>query len=428
MLRVVGLTATYFKAGFVQCSRPNQSTAWRPDVSPDDQPMLSIPALTTESGGNCEPSSHSPVIPFSQTSHQNMIFEALMIRSTRTPLETSDLIVLNDATPLDELAIPNPLEVEVSPPFLSLSPDKKPVIVGKTDPVSADPGLPALPATLESLPLAVPTHSRPQRSVSPHPGLKPGSTTSHSKQVLEEAPLQALSEYLDNLFHTRRPKGKITLSGPETQILRSIIRRKYGSENNLMTQETSLSELLGKLQSTNSNKRPEENYKFIFKRCLKHMKEKFKTDNPAMAKRKDMDKQFYEHYFRQVSDSQKISIDNFYHPKNSKVKNKVGPKTINNTYIQNICKSKLFKTDFSQYLDHQLLGEYQESIKLKIKNLISRWSKDLKTSSNREEATRKICEYIEENKKCKLPWSVKEVGEAIKAVNQLFEQAHPKTT
>ena len=109
------------------------------------------------------------------------------------------------------------------------------------------------------------------------------------------------------------------------------------------------------------------------------------------------------------------------------MKNKNGPKTINNAYIQNICRSKNFRKDFMEYLHKGLLEEYQEAIKLKIKNLVSRWTKELKGSVDKNEVCNLICAYIEQNKKCKLPWSVCEVKEAIRSVEHLFETALSKT-
>lgn len=409
------------------CIRSSQPLTWRPDVTPDEP--AAILQLSSETAGVLEFYSQSPNLGTPLGGHQSLIYESLLSRNLRNPQETADLVVLETNNGLGDLTIPDSPEAEKSVPVLPHLPEKKTIVVARAETLTIEQTVPpALPKASDPAPPHPAPHTRSHRSISPLSGTKPGSTTSHSKSASDEAPLQALSDFLDVLFQSRRQQRKVSLTPAENQILRSIVRRKYGSESNLLSADTTLADLSVRLQSTNSNKRPEENYKFIFKRCLKHMKEKFKRDHPALAKRKDLDKLFYEHYFRQVSDSQKISIDNFYHPKNSKIKNKVGPKTINNTYIQNICKSRLFKQDFSEYLDRQLLGEYQESIKLKIKNLISRWSKELRTSSNREEAVRGICKYIEENKKCKLPWSVKEVTEAIRAVNQLFDLAHPKAS
>jgi hypothetical protein len=55
-----------------------------------------------------------------------------------------------------------------------------------------------------------------------------------------------------------------------------------------------------------SLKRPEENYKFIFKKTLKIMKENFREISKKKRIRKqDLENEFYLHYFRGVS--QKMS-------------------------------------------------------------------------------------------------------------------------
>ena len=52
-----------------------------------------------------------------------------------------------------------------------------------------------------------------------------------------------------------------------------------------------------------SIKRPEENYKFIFKRCLKYMKEKLKAQNPDLKLgKKEFEKWFHQYYFQEVVD------------------------------------------------------------------------------------------------------------------------------
>ncbi len=67
-----------------------------------------------------------------------------------------------------------------------------------------------------------------------------------------------------------------------------------------------------------SGKRPEENYKFIFKRCLKKMKDDLKKTFKRKTKKKDQERYFYNYFFKQISKSEGIPIEHFYHPKNSK--------------------------------------------------------------------------------------------------------------
>jgi hypothetical protein len=170
-----------------------------------------------------------------------------------------------------------------------------------------------------------------------------------------------------------------------------------------------------------SLKRPEENYKFVFKRCLKHMKEAFRAGIPQRrVKKKDFDKAFYEHYFKAISDTEGISLENFYHPKNSQSKNKNLPKTINTGYIDNISKSKLFLKEFTDYLCFKLEEECRDIVDSKISGLINKWEHEFQLSNKDDKTIGDICNYIENNKKCKLPWTVNEVKEAIMVVKKLF--------
>ena len=107
-------------------------------------------------------------------------------------------------------------------------------------------------------------------------------------------------------------------------------------------------------------------------------------------------------------------------------KSKIGnnPKTINNAYIKNISKSKTFIADFTKYLTETLEGEYKEIIENKIRGLIQKWEHDYAKATAKNKMIDEISVYIEKNKKCKLPWTLKEVQEAILAVRRLFEQAN----
>lgn len=411
----------------MQCFGFNSGRS-RPDTFSDDNRCT--PPLYFDSRESSDQEKAFPTLLVNDQQTQNMSFETFLSKIKNKPRETPDLqFTENDDFNIfsegEDVAIPPcpgtftaTAPKSVRQPLLTLEPS------GSSDKLSKPQT--AMESSSANFVTEIP---KQPKSVSPMAERKMSHQTTISRQSADDTTLQPLSDFLDAMFQSKKPSRRLSLTPAESTILKSIIKRKYSNAAEFLTfSNASLSDLLTRLQETTSNKRPEENYKFIFKRCLKHMKEKFKQDHPAIAKRKDLDKCFNEYYFRQVSESQKISIDNFCHPKNSKSKNKTGPKTINNTYIQNICKSKTFKKDFSEYLDKALLEEYKASIKLKIKNLIVRWTKDLRASENKDEIVDGICNYIEKNKKCKLPWSVKEVSEAIRAVNGLFEVATMKTS
>jgi len=212
------------------------------------------------------------------------------------------------------------------------------------------------------------------------------------------------------------------ISNVEMSILKSIIQRKYKSKVNLNTKAFLLKDKLNSITKLGSNKRPEENYKFVFKRCLKHMKDNLKIASDKKHKKKEQEKQFYEHYFKRIAEAEGLSIQQFFHPKNSKSKYKDAPKTINADYIANISKSAEFVHDFLDYMHNKLKLDYEKTIDTKIDGLIKKWNDTYEQSASREKTIEEICEYIEKNKKCKLPWSDKEIYEATAAVDKLFSE------
>lgn len=76
---------------------------------------------------------------------------------------------------------------------------------------------------------------------------------------------------------------------------------------------------MNQLLNSCSSKRPEENYKFVFKKCLKYMKEDLKDQKKSKKKlkKKEFEKFFYNYYFKDISEKEGIPIEHFYHPKNS---------------------------------------------------------------------------------------------------------------
>jgi hypothetical protein len=180
------------------------------------------------------------------------------------------------------------------------------------------------------------------------------------------------------------------------------------------------------LKEAQSVKRPEENYKFIFKRCIKHLKEEFRTDEMTKLKKREFDSQFYQFYFQKIADHEKIPLESFFHPKNSKSKAANCPRSINISYIQNLSKSKEFTDKFLDYLNKQLESRYSEIIDSKILSLTQKWELEWGQTTEREKLIEEICNYVEKNTKCKLPWTMNEVKEGVAAVHKLFEQSRKK--
>ena len=214
----------------------------------------------------------------------------------------------------------------------------------------------------------------------------------------------------------------VKLSNTELLILKSIIARKYKNKINLNIKSPFLKDKLNQIGSSNSQKRIEENHKFVFKRCIKYMKNLFKTNNKYKSKKPDMERAFYSHYFQEIADKEDISLECFYHPTNSRSKIKNGPKTINSEYLRNICKNKEFINTFLDYAYDKLKIDYEKVIDIKIEDLIKKWDEMLYSNRCKETIIDEILEYIEKNKKCKLPWNFTEIDEAIIALRKLFKE------
>lgn len=94
--------------------------------------------------------------------------------------------------------------------------------------------------------------------------------------------------------------------------------------------------LFEKLQIYPSKKRSEEKQKFVFKILLKKLKERFKQEQSYIN-----DKDFYVYYFEKVARNQKLEIDQFFDPLNSRIRKR----TLGNSYFNLIFKSQKFKKD-----------------------------------------------------------------------------------
>lgn len=214
----------------------------------------------------------------------------------------------------------------------------------------------------------------------------------------------------------------LNLSELEYQILRSLVKRKFKIDLPEIKEASSLKVKLRQINTKKSKKRPEENYKFVFKKCIRKLKDDFSVGEKRKMKRADIEREFYEFYFKRVSQDENMSLEQFYHPKNSKQKSDKIPKTLNIDYIKNLSKNPLFVERFMKYMYGDLKADYDQIVVVKINKLISKWEEILDTHNNGEIALIEISEYIELNKKCKFPWSRKEVDEAITVVESLFKE------
>ena len=237
--------------------------------------------------------------------------------------------------------------------------------------------------------------------------------------------LDNLREILKIHFKGRElEEERILLFEYEARIFESIIQRKYKRAykcaENVMFDKADLNRLKKYL----SAKRAEENYKFVFSKCLKHMKEVFRLGTNKRMNSKELDYAFYRSYFKDIIKQEGIGVEVFFCPTNSLSKTKRVSKTINLEYVGNLAKCPRFIKEFTEYMDKGLLHDYFEDIEEKINGLVGKWKEDFreKREGDNKAVLKTIKNYIEQNNKCKLPWSKSEIERAIQAVRKLFNK------
>jgi len=155
---------------------------------------------------------------------------------------------------------------------------------------------------------------------------------------------------------------------------------------------------------------------------LKALKKNLRNSHNIKKKKRDFERYFFDHYFKESSERYKIPIEKFFPPKDS---NKKRPqlkkmRSISLTYIHNVTLSDTFYRDFVDYLNEQFIKEYSKTIEEKLASLVMRWETDFINSAMKPSIIGSICKKIEECPKYKLPWTLKEIDVAISFVQTLL--------
>ena len=93
-------------------------------------------------------------------------------------------------------------------------------------------------------------------------------------------------------------------------------------------------------------------------------------------------------------------------------------KTMNSTYLENLLSSEKFRQGLETYLTTDFIRGYKQRRRKKIDNFIEKLKKD---NFFNQDLT-KLTDYLENNPKCKLPWSNKELMAAKNCVKTLIQQ------
>ncbi len=254
-----------------------------------------------------------------------------------------------------------------------------------------------------------------------------------NKVILSDFKDRALKYYNTKIYHFRHcynllaklflnskiEKDELELSEFERLVFLCVCRRKFTSLAIQVAKDQSMDyeffiDLVTKCQSQASNKRVEEYTKFVLKHSMKHLKDRFRSlDLPANSN--GSPPEFYQHYFKEVSEATGMPLEAFRDPLNNrKLKTAIMPKTLNSDYLQLIFKSRLFAKDIRFYISsNQLINDYMKSAPRKFEKILSRWERLADEKVDRRQFRDRLHEYFLRNKQCKLPWTANEISAAV---------------
>lgn len=239
--------------------------------------------------------------------------------------------------------------------------------------------------------------------------------------------LQTELKHLNKLFlllvkiFTRKDMTEedMNIGQGELKILNYVLQRKYLRRLTTKDIESSVTVQLEKLcgiVGLKSHKRPEECNKFVFTRVLKFLKKGFKKNFNI---KQNLDEQFYSYYFGEIAQKNQEPIEVYYYPLTKKDNKK---ETLNANYFGRIFQSKSFLNDLVKYINEHLNEEYKTEIIQKIESLLFKWDGYfLKGDQQIEKHLEEIKTYLMMNKRCKLPWTLDEVKEAVLRVYSLID-------
>ena len=177
-----------------------------------------------------------------------------------------------------------------------------------------------------------------------------------------------------------------------------------------------------------NKKKFEENIKFVFARLIKFLQKYFRLKVFSHAKKKfrkrfrfyplykQLEYAFYGYYFGCLAGRLRLPIEKFFAPRakqSSKSQfEKLIPKSLSHLYFHHIKMSSLFVKDSLFFLNRILLNESQHKIIHKVGLVCINWEKKL-FEERKAESLKSVNLRFLFDSKCKMPWSVGEVQNAI---------------
>jgi hypothetical protein len=247
------------------------------------------------------------------------------------------------------------------------------------------------------------------------------------------------------------------LSPVDLEIVRSIVKRKYGVSINPRDFDDK-KKLILELNSLDSRqtgaKRSEENNKLVFKRAIKCLLSTYKATHKQEFKdfrKKEYESVIVREFFggiplpepkkkggaansaepeeqskaggRTKSSPQRTSIVSPITKGDEKIRRFViNPNTINAKYIRFVFKSTAFKEFFDDFVANHFIADYRKNRPNKVRKIIDAVYVNFHSKKTRPTQLQNAKDYIEKNPKFKMPWSDKELETCIKSTKEFIQR------
>jgi hypothetical protein len=182
----------------------------------------------------------------------------------------------------------------------------------------------------------------------------------------------------------------------------------------------SLAEIIQKIDHLSASKRKEEQLKFIFHWVYKTLKARFASRDKRSLSTANLEDSFYTYYFGDVCQANNATLQQFRRPC---VRRRLGgewPKSFNASFLRLIKQSGTFMSDLRQALDIDLELHQERKIDWKVRKFFERWESQLEVSGNQSQVFKELTDSMNNCKKFKFPWSIRETVDAREVVKRIL--------
>jgi hypothetical protein len=177
-------------------------------------------------------------------------------------------------------------------------------------------------------------------------------------------------------------------------------------------------QVVDRIETLSSAKRKEEQLKFIFHWVYKTLRARLASGDQDSESSGIMDDVFYNYYFGDVCKANNATLLQFHRPSMKKRLEAESPKSFNASFIRLITQSDRFMRDFVEALETDLVPHQERIIEWRVRKFFERWQAQYEMSGNDSRIVKALLASMNNCKKFKFPWSVRETVVAREVVQR----------